>query len=627
MFSMEKTIFGLPSAAILMGALVFVEFLVPLLYGDMVCQTASKEAIVHQEYLAEIVLSEAKPFDKTQPKEVYPILLANINFEERQACIEIDNRKGGWEKYCAKEGEYLGTSHGIKLKKVTRDSVVIHLYWGGKATGEKQERVECDWVPSQPIHLAAAQGDLQKLKKLLENNSTLLDGQDEHRMTPVAWAAYRGQDEMVKFLLTRGVGQISGRFDRTPLHFAIQQGHKQVAEILLNHQDVDVNAKDIFGATPLYSAVLSGRKDLVEILIANGADVSHIDENGWTPLHSAVQAYNKNVRIVKLLLSNGSFVNAKDGEGKTSLHWAAEMGRIEIAELLLTHKADINAKDASKSTPLHLAAKNGHVGIIKLLLVSGANVNAREGDNKTSLELAAQGDFNDVVEVIKKWKCTTGCQNAESKEEGSKEQSTRKLEPQVAVKKQDAEIHQPEMFTKKTGIDTKCKDKQKKHQVIHTEKRAQGISKPIFGIHLGETLEDLKKRFHISPMNAEDVDLRRQSQWWQVDQHDKAIDYCSVEVFENRVFRMQVKFSDGSKTHFKILEEQLEKKFGRPEVPRHFDYKRRYVTSIDGSEVKLIIQGRYGITVDATHVPLYKRLSNRISEIAIQQRHKKEQEK
>ena len=64
----------------------------------------------------------------------------------------------------------------------------------------------------------------------------------------------------------------------------------------------DVNAKDEDGYTPLYSAVLGGRKEIAELLIAKGADV-----------------------------------NTKTNDGKTALDWAVGRGYVKIADLLRKH--------------------------------------------------------------------------------------------------------------------------------------------------------------------------------------------------------------------------------------------------------------------------------------------------
>ena len=93
----------------------------------------------------------------------------------------------------------------------------------------------------------------------------------------------------------------------------------------------DVNAKDEDGYTPLHFAVVNDDKELAELLIAAGADVNaKTDMFEMTPLHHAVELGNK--EIVELLIAKGADVNAKR-DGETPLDWADD----EIADLLRKH--------------------------------------------------------------------------------------------------------------------------------------------------------------------------------------------------------------------------------------------------------------------------------------------------
>jgi ankyrin repeat protein len=118
---------------------------------------------------------------------------------------------------------------------------------------------------------------------------------------PPLWlAAHKGNIKAVKQHLAAGT-DVSAEDGFTPLHFAAQQGHKEVVELLIG-KGADVNLKRRGGKTPLHLAAQNGHKDVTELLIAKGADV-----------------------------------NAKDDYGSTSLDWANGYGRTETAELLRKH--------------------------------------------------------------------------------------------------------------------------------------------------------------------------------------------------------------------------------------------------------------------------------------------------
>ncbi len=64
--------------------------------------------------------------------------------------------------------------------------------------------------------------------------------------------------------------------------------------------------------------------------------------------------------VVELLLAKGADIKAVDNNGYTPLHWAAQKGHREAVELLLSKGADMKAGTYSGWMPLHLAAYNAH---------------------------------------------------------------------------------------------------------------------------------------------------------------------------------------------------------------------------------------------------------------------------
>ena len=58
-------------------------------------------------------------------------------------------------------------------------------------------------------------------------------------------------------------------YDRTPLHRAASEGHKEIVELLIA-KGADVNAKRNDGKTPLDDAVVMGRKEISDLLRKHG---------------------------------------------------------------------------------------------------------------------------------------------------------------------------------------------------------------------------------------------------------------------------------------------------------------------------------------------------------------------
>ena len=143
------------------------------------------------------------------------------------------------------------------------------------------------------IHEAAKNGDLEKIKSLLAAMPTLLSSIDDNGETPLHCAAYQGHKDVAQLLLN-DKADVNAKDSRgaTPLHYAAIGGYKDVAELLLANK-ADVNAKANDGQTPLHLAALGGQKEMAEFLLANKADVNAKDNNGTIPLHGAVYVGNK----------------------------------------------------------------------------------------------------------------------------------------------------------------------------------------------------------------------------------------------------------------------------------------------------------------------------------------------
>ncbi len=244
---------------------------------------------------------------------------------------------------------------------------------------------------------AVENGDLEKVKMLLENNPRSVLCRDNIGLSALHAAALKGDTGLVKLLLDSRADVNAAYIDgSTPLHFAAY-GHKDIVELLLANR-ADVNSKDNIGYTPLHLAARRGYQDIVELLLANKADVNAKDNRGQTPLHQASE--NGYSKVVELLLAYKADANAKDLKYYAPLHKAVEQGYKDVAKLLLDSRADVNAECLDGTTPLHLAMENGHRALAELLLANKAAVNAKSYDGTTPLHCAAANGHRDLAMLL-----------------------------------------------------------------------------------------------------------------------------------------------------------------------------------------------------------------------------------
>ncbi|MDA9573632.1 ankyrin repeat domain-containing protein [Rickettsiales bacterium] len=186
-------------------------------------------------------------------------------------------------------------------------------------------------------------------------------------------------------------------------------GNLEGVELLLAHEDINVNATDEYGLTPLHWAAINGHSKVVELLLAKkDINPNVANKDGLTPLHLA--ADKGNLDVVELLLAKEDInLNAADKYGSTPLHRAAKNGHSQVVELLLA-KEDINPNAANKDglTPLHLAVKYNHLAVeynhlevLKILVAKeGIGLNATDKHGYNILQRACNEGKEEIVKVI-----------------------------------------------------------------------------------------------------------------------------------------------------------------------------------------------------------------------------------
>ena len=144
-------------------------------------------------------------------------------------------------------------------------------------------------------------------------------------------------------------------------------------------------------------ALLTGNVSRVldELSAATAAGItgvaSSVIAGGYTLLMLAASCEDEiaSVALIRALLAAGADVAAVDDDGRTALHWASSRGSAARVEVLLAAGSAVNARTRSTlETPLHEAARYGRAGAVEALLRAGADATVRSRAHLSSWDVA-----------------------------------------------------------------------------------------------------------------------------------------------------------------------------------------------------------------------------------------------
>ena len=218
---------------------------------------------------------------------------------------------------------------------------------------------------NEAFFAAVKQGNLAKVKELLDADSSLAKARSETGETPVLTSIFYGRQEIKDFLLARGI-------ELDVFEAAAAGNLGRVTQLIA--QDASLaNAFSPQGFPALALAAFCAHLDIVKFLLSQGADANAVAQNatGYTALTASVTAGQ--VEITAELLAAGANAKYRYGQGHSPLHSAAASGNARLVRMLLDHGADPSAQMDDGQTPLALAESKGHQEVVALLRQRTAN--------------------------------------------------------------------------------------------------------------------------------------------------------------------------------------------------------------------------------------------------------------
>lgn len=253
--------------------------------------------------------------------------------------------------------------------------------------------------------------------------------------TYIFWAAYRGNVELVQYLIDNGAKtNITDDKGSTIINFAAGAGQKntKVYDLLLKH-GADLN-KDLTlsGANALLLAAPHDKDfSLMNYFISKGLDINSVDSKGNGVFNYAAKTGNitlmdqlikkgikgndnafifasqgargvtNGIEVYKYLESVGLNPNAVSKEGETPLHTIASKSKdMDVITYFINKGVDVNQQDAHGNTPFINAASQNNLEVVSLFSKTVKNVNQTNKKGESALALAVANNSSDVVAFL-----------------------------------------------------------------------------------------------------------------------------------------------------------------------------------------------------------------------------------
>ncbi|XP_014346332.1 ankyrin repeat domain-containing protein 16 isoform X2 [Latimeria chalumnae] len=221
----------------------------------------------------------------------------------------------------------------------------------------KGAKIDClkkaDWTP---LMMACTRKNLGVIKALIEHGANpALKNKDGWNCFHIA--CREGDPGIIQYLLTVSPAM---------------HGCFEVVQVLLDRCQYEPDSKDSCGVTPFMDAVQNGHTNIAKMLMEkHKACYTAVDNLGSQPLHqAAVTARDGAIRF--LVSELGVNVNQRaTGMKLTALHYAAKEGHAGTIQTLLSLGADVQAKDEKGRSALHMACAGQHAGCVGILLQAG----------------------------------------------------------------------------------------------------------------------------------------------------------------------------------------------------------------------------------------------------------------
>ncbi|PHT49220.1 hypothetical protein CQW23_13428 [Capsicum baccatum] len=265
------------------------------------------------------------------------------------------------------------------------------------------------------LHKAVRSQHLDVVKLLVKEDSEFEFPPNHAQETPLYLAAESGFHDALIIILEscKKPTYAAGPSNRTPLHAAVIQEHKDCIRSLWRWNKPLCEEPDLWGWNSLHYAVKLGMEDVVSDMLAWKKSLVYLpagSENDWTTaIHIAASEGDVNM-ITNLLNHCPDCCDMLNSNNQNALHVAVFFNQDELICFLLDndeYDSLVDEPDSDGNTPLHLlAASDNHVR--ELIYHHRAKKMSFNKQNQTPLDIALSRIVTSQKEKLVRDLCSIG---------------------------------------------------------------------------------------------------------------------------------------------------------------------------------------------------------------------------
>ncbi|KAF3640892.1 putative ankyrin repeat-containing protein-like isoform 2, partial [Capsicum annuum] len=218
------------------------------------------------------------------------------------------------------------------------------------------------------LHKAVRSQHLDVVKLLVKEDSDFEFPPNHAQETPLYLAAESGFHDALINILESFNNPIyaAGPSNKTPLHAAVIQEHKDCIRSLWRWNKPLCEEPDLLGWNSLHYAVKLGLKDVVSNMLGWKKSLVYLPAGSENDLTTAIHiaACKGDVNMIKKLLNHcPDCCDTLNSNNQNALHVAVLKNQDKVVRVLLGYdKCDslVDEPDSSGNTPLHLLAASGN---------------------------------------------------------------------------------------------------------------------------------------------------------------------------------------------------------------------------------------------------------------------------